>query len=94
MLADEYPEMGARGPQAFGGAAVSLLVYVADVDVVFARALAAGASQLQPVQNKFYGDRSGTLKDPFGHVWTIATHIEDLTAEEIEQRAAEFMQPK
>ena len=72
-------------------AGVSLLVYVADVDAVFTQALAAGAVQLRPVQNQFYGDRSGTLRDPFGHVWSIATHIEDLSNEEICERSREML---
>lgn len=83
MLADEHPELGFVSPQTLGGAGVSLLVYVADVDAVFAQALAAGATPLRAVQDQFYGDRSGMLRDPFGHVWSIATHIEDLSTEEI-----------
>lgn len=88
MMADEFPEMGARSPQHFGGTPVSILLYFDDVDAVFRRAIAAGATQLKPVQDQFYGDRTGTLKDPFGHQWTIATHIEDVTPEEVEKRAA------
>ncbi len=91
MLADEHPELGFLSPQTLGGAGVSLLVYVADVDTVFTQALAAGAVQLRPVQNQFYGDRSGTLRDPFGHVWSIATHIEDLSNEEICARSRELL---
>lgn len=91
MLADEHPELGFLSPQTLGGAGVSLLVYVADVDAVFQQALAAGAVQLRPVQNQFYGDRSGTLRDPFGHVWSIATHIEDLSNEEICARSRELL---
>ncbi|MET0660335.1 MAG: VOC family protein [Steroidobacteraceae bacterium] len=87
MLADEYPEMGARSPRALGGAAVSLMIYVERVDDVFKQALKAGAKELQPLENKFYGDRSGTLQDPFGHVWTISTHIEDVSTEEVRRRA-------
>lgn len=92
MLADEYPEMGYRGPSSLGGAGVSLMVYVDDVDATFRQALAAGAQELQPLKDQFYGDRSGTLKDPFGHVWTIATHVEDVPPAEMERRAKEFMQ--
>lgn len=92
MLADEYPEMGYRGPSSLGGAGVSLMVYVDDVDATFSQALAAGAQELQPLRDQFYGDRSGTLKDPFGHVWTIATHVEDVPPAEMERRAKEFMQ--
>ncbi|MBG7618742.1 VOC family protein [Herbaspirillum sp. AP02] len=91
MLADEHPELGFLSPQTLGGAGVSLLVYVADVDAVFSQAMAAGAVQLRPVQNQFYGDRSGTLRDPFGHVWSIATHVEDLSTEEICARSRELL---
>jgi PhnB protein len=87
MLADEFPEMGFLGPQSPGGSGVCIGLYVEDVDTCFNRAIAAGAKELRPVQNQFYGDRSGTLADPFGHVWTIGTHIEDLTPEEIQRRA-------
>jgi PhnB protein len=86
MLADEFPEMGIRGPQSPGGSGASLLLYVADVDARFNQAIAAGAKALRPVQDQFYGDRSGTLTDPFGHVWSIATHKEDVSAEEITKR--------
>jgi PhnB protein len=88
MLADEHPEMGFRGPKAYGGTPVSLAVYVENVDTVFDRAVSAGATVLRPVQDQFYGDRSGTLQDPFGHVWTLATHTEDVAPEELERRAA------
>lgn len=88
MLADECPEMGHRSPQSLGGAAVSILLYVKDVDARFSQALAAGATVRQPVADQFYGDRSGTLEDPFGHVWTLATHQEDVSLEEIHQRFA------
>jgi PhnB protein len=90
MLADEFPEMGARGPQSLGGAGVNLLIYVPDVDSMFAQALAAGAKMTRPVIDQFYGDRSGTLTDPFGHVWTIATHKEDISMEEMQRRAGEM----
>ena len=88
MLADESPDMGYKGPVALGGSPVSLMLYVTDVDATFQRALAAGAVQQRPVQDQFYGDRSGTLEDPFGHVWTIATHIEDVAPDEIDRRLA------
>jgi PhnB protein len=88
MLADEHPEMGYRSPKALGGSPVSILLYLADVDGQFERAVAAGAKSLRPVENQFYGDRSGTLEDPFGHVWTLATHVEDLSHEEIKRREA------
>ncbi|RXZ45557.1 VOC family protein [Crenobacter cavernae] len=91
MLADECPDMGFRSPQTLGGPGMTLMLYVDDVDAWFARALAAGAKTLRPLQDQFYGDRSGTLEDPFGHVWTLATHIEDLSLEEITERAAKFM---
>jgi PhnB protein len=91
MLADEYPDMGYRGPKAIGGTPVSIMIYVEDVDTVFNRTVAAGAKVKQAVKDQFYGDRSGTLEDPFGHVWTIATHKEDLTPEEIGKRAQECM---
>jgi PhnB protein len=83
MLADEYPEMGWRGPQSFGGSPVSILLYVEDCDDIFKRAIVKGARVVKPMSDQFYGDRAGTLEDPFGHVWTIATHREDLTSEEI-----------
>ena len=86
MLADEMPEMGFRGPKSLGGPAVSFCLYVEDVDSLFQQALDAGATQQRPVEDQFYGDRSGTLEDPFGHIWTIATHKEDLTDEEIAER--------
>jgi PhnB protein len=87
MLADEFPEMGARSPKSIGGTPVSLLLYVTDVDAVVPRAVAAGAKVVQPIQDKFYGDRSGNIEDPFGHKWTIATHKEDVSPEELERRA-------
>lgn len=91
MLADEHPQMGFRSPQTLGGAGVSLMIYVEDVDEVFPRAIAAGAKELRPVQNQFYGDRSGTLEDPFGHVWTISTHVEDVPEDEMLRRSEEFL---
>jgi PhnB protein len=92
MLADEHPEMGYRSPQSLGGAGVSLMAYVERVDEIFKRAVASGAKELQPVKDQFYGDRSGTLQDPFGHTWTIATHIEDISPDEMRRRAEKFMQ--
>lgn len=86
MLSDEHPEMGFRGPKSLGGSAVSILLYVEDVDASFDRAVAAGAKVQRPVGDQFYGDRAGTLEDPFGHVWTIATHKEDLTQEQVQER--------
>ena len=88
MLADECADMGVRSPQSLGGTPVSLLLYVEDVDALAERAVASGAKMLSPLEDKFYGDRMGQLEDPFGHVWAIATHIEDVSPEEIEKRAA------
>ena len=88
MLADESPEMGARGPKSFGGSPVSILLYVEDVDTTFSRAVAAGAKVQRPVADQFYGDRTGGVEDPFGHVWYIATHTEDVSPEEMRKRAA------
>jgi PhnB protein len=87
MLADEFPDMGYKGPQTLGGSPVSLMIYVDDVDTVFDRAVAAGAKTREAVSDKFYGDRIGTLEDPFGHVWHVSTHKEDVSAEEMERRA-------
>ena len=87
MLADEFPEMGHKSPKTLGGSPVSMLIYVEDVDAVFAQAIAAGAKEDRPVEDKFYGDRGGSLIDPFGHIWHIATHTEDLTPEEMQKRA-------
>ena len=87
MLADEHPAMGYRGPRTLGGSAVSIMLYVDDVDDVFERAVKAGAKSQRAVANQFYGDRSGTLEDPFGHVWTISTHVEDVPADEMKRRA-------
>ena len=88
MLADEFPDMGFRSPQAFGGSPVTIHLYVADVDTLFSQAVAAGAKAVEPVEDKFYGDRAGKLEDPFGHVWYIATHKEDIAPEEVQKRAA------
>ena len=88
MLADEYPAHGAHAPTAFGGSPVMLHLYVENVDAVVQGAVAAGAQIARPVENQFYGDRSGSITDPFGHVWHIATHVEDVPPEEINRRAA------
>jgi PhnB protein len=91
MLSEENEAWGTKGPLTLGGSPMFLMLYVADVDAAFARAIAAGASEVRPVADQFYGDRSGTLKDPFGHQWTLATHIEDVSAEEAQRRMeAEF----
>ena len=87
-LADEHPEMGARAPRSFGGTPVSLHVYVDDVDATVKTATTAGAKVLRPVEDKFYGDRSGTIEDPFGYHWHVATHTEDVAPDEMERRAA------
>ena len=93
MLADEHPEMGYRGPQALGGTPVSLMLYVEGVDAMVAQAVALGATIQRPIQDQFYGDRSGQVVDPFGHVWTIATHIEDVSPDEINARMEAMMKP-
>ncbi len=87
MLADESPEMDVRGPKTVGGTPVTMSVYVDDVDDVFGRAITSGASELRAVENQFYGDRSGQFEDPFGHRWSVATHVEDVSPEEMKRRA-------
>jgi PhnB protein len=91
MLADEFPEMGVRGPKAFGGTPVTISVYVDDVDAVFDAAVAAGAEVVRSLENQFYGDRMGQFEDPFGHRWSVATRVEDVPPDEMEKRAAEAM---
>lgn len=86
MLGEESPEMGCRSPQSLGGSPVGILLYVEDVDTWFKRAIAAGGKETRPVQDQFYGDRSGTLTDPFGHVWTVSTHKEDVAPDEMQRR--------
>jgi len=88
MLADEQPAMGYVGPEKLGNSPVSLMIYVEDVDKVYKQAISSGGTELKAVQDQFYGDRSGTLKDPFGHVWHIATHKEDVSPAEMEKRIA------
>jgi PhnB protein len=90
MLADEAPEMDIRGPKSVGGTPITVCVYVEDVDAVVDRATAAGAKILRPVENQFYGDRSGTFEDPFGHQWNIMSHVEDVSPEEMQRRMAEM----
>jgi uncharacterized glyoxalase superfamily protein PhnB len=93
-LNDEFPDMGSRSPQALGGSPVALHMYVKDVDSCFKQAVAAGAQVRMPVMDMFWGDRYGQVTDPFGHIWSLATHIEDLSREEIEKRAkAAFSAP-
>jgi len=95
MLADPCEEAGGfRSPRSLGGSPVGLHFYVEDVDRVFAQAVAAGAKIIQPLEDRFYGDRNGTLEDPFGHLWFLSTHKEDLTPEEIGQRAEAFFAKK
>jgi PhnB protein len=86
MLSEENADWGNRSPLALGGSPVFLMIYVPDADAAFARALAAGATQVRPVEDQFYGDRSGTLRDPFGYQWTLATHVEDVSTEVAQQR--------
>ncbi len=86
MLADECPEMNARSPKSLGGTPSSLYVYVPEVDTVTSRAIAAGAKVIRPLQDQFYGDRSATLEDPFGHIWMVATHVEDVPPAELQKR--------
>ena len=92
MLADEHPEMGYRSATTIGASPISLYVYLPDCDDVVKRAVAAGADLKKPVQDQFYGDRSGTIHDPFGHVWTVATHVEDVSKEELEERMKKLSQ--
>ncbi len=86
MLADESPQMGAKGPKAYGGSPITVLLYVEDVDAFIKRAVEAGATIERPIADQFYGDRSGGIVDPFGHRWYIATHKEDVSPEEMERR--------
>jgi PhnB protein len=90
MLSDEFPEMGVRGPQALGGSPVTLHLYVPDVDRVFGRAVAAGAKAERPPADQFYGDRAGSLVDPFGHRWHLATRKQEVTVEEMQRRYDEM----
>ena len=91
MLSDEFPEMGVRSPQTIGGSPTAIYLYVDNVDAVADRAVTQGAKMVRPVEDKFYGDRSGMLQDPFGHVWHIATHKEDVPEDELRKRAEVFM---
>jgi PhnB protein len=93
MLGDESPEMGAVAPSGKGRTPVTICLYVEDVDKVFKQAIAAGAKEIRPVQNQFYGDRSGMLTDPFGHIWNVATHVEDVSPEEMNRRMAAMPHP-
>jgi PhnB protein len=91
MLADEFPDMGFRSPETLGGAGVSMMIYVDNVDRVYSQSISAGAKVLKPLQDQFWGDRTGTVTDPFGHIWTIATHKEEVSPEEIKRRFEEMM---
>jgi PhnB protein len=88
MLADEHPAIGALGPRTIGGSPVGIHLYLDDVDAAVDRAVSGGAKLINPVENKFYGDRMGTIEDPFGHRWYVTTHIEDVPHDEIARRAA------
>jgi PhnB protein len=90
MMADESPEMGAQAPQPGVRPPAFLMIYIEDADAVFARAIAAGAKEFRPMKTQFYGDRSGTVTDPFGHLWTISTHVEDVSQAEMEKRLAKM----
>jgi PhnB protein len=92
MLADEFPEMNYRSPKTIGGSAVSILLYVEDVDKIFTTAISAGAKETWPVQDQFDGDRRGTITDPFGHVWLLATSKEDVSPAELQSRFAAMME--
>ena len=94
MLSDEFPEMKSLSPTTIGGSPVSLYLYVEDVDKTFNLAVAEGGKSLFPVQDRFYGDRHGSIQDPFGHIWSIATHIKDLTEEEMKKAAEEAFSKK
>jgi PhnB protein len=94
MLADEFPDEGHKSPESLGGSPVGIVLYVTDVDRTFAQAIKAGAKSKIPVQDKFYGDRSGTIADPFGHIWTVTTHKEDVSIEEMQRRMKAEMAAK
>ena len=94
MMADEHPEMGARSPKSLNGSPISLMLYVEDVDRVYQQARKAGGTGDRPIEDKFYGDRAGSIRDPFGHTWHIATHKEDLSPEELQKRLTEMSNPK
>ena len=92
MMADEFPERGHQSPQSIGGTGSSIMLYVPNVDAIFDRAIGAGAREMQAVTDQFYGDRSGALEDPFGHRWTIATHTEDVSPDEMQRRMKAMQQ--
>ena len=90
LLADEFPDMGHLGPNSRGGTTVSLMLYVEDVDSAFRQAIEAGGTEKRPVENQFWGDRMGTLTDPFGHMWSLATTVEEVSPDELQQRMEQF----
>ena len=94
MMADEFPDMGAKGPKTIGGTSVSLHIYTEDADKLFNQAIAAGATQIMPINDMFWGDRYGQILDPFGHSWAIATHKNDVSPEEMERAAKEMFSKK
>jgi PhnB protein len=91
MLADTFPDVGGKSPKAIGGTPVTIMVYVEDVDACFDRAIDSGATAMRKVEDQFYGDRAGQFEDPFGHVWFVASHVEDVSPEEMAKRAAASM---
>ena len=93
MLADEFPEFGGKAPESLGGSPVSIHLYVEDVDAFVKRAVAEGAREVKPVADQFYGDRSGQLQDPYGHLWWVATHKEDVAPEEMQKRVRALFGP-
>jgi PhnB protein len=94
MLADEFPDMGHLGPKSRGGATSSILLYVEDVNTAFPKAIEAGAQETKPLEDQFWGDRMGTLTDPFGHVWSLATNVREVSPEEMQQKMEEFSRQK
>jgi PhnB protein len=92
MLSDEWPDFGMLGPKSRGGPTSTMMFYVQDCDALFRQAVAAGATEVRPLQDQFYGDRSGTVADPFGHHWTLSTHVEDVSEEELRRRMTERSQ--
>lgn len=94
MLADEFPDMGHLGPKSRGGATSSIVLYVDDVNSAFPKAIQAGAKETKPLEDQFWGDRMGTLTDPFGHVWSLATNVREVSPEEMQQKMEEFSKQK
>ena len=91
MLGDEMPEMGNKGPKSYGGSPVSFYVYVENVDNAWKKAIGAGGKQVMPIEDMFWGDRTGRLEDPFGHTWVLAQHVKEVTPEEMKKAGEEFM---